>query len=358
MHKKQLSIRLTSKQKKQIEHYKKINGYDTITNYIIDSALNQVQKGNNSAGKIVTLSISPAIDYVIQLKDKLNKNVPIKFTSNDKVIYAAGKGIHESIIVDQFNAPTIAVHYSGGFTGDLLEGEIKKQGFGQIRIHSSIETRINLKLNINEDNFEVSETPPKLDSSAKEKMLKYFDGLNTKDILSIAGSFDPSDFSFLKSVCELASQKEIDISLDLSSKKILDLLKYGPYLIKPNIFELEDIVEKKLKNQNEVIKVMFELQDMGARNIAVSMGSKGSLLLTEDGDVFKSNVINDINPISAQGAGDSFVGAFLAKKGVCSIEEQFKWANAAGAATVECMKLAKFEHIKKMYKNINVTKIN
>ncbi len=357
MGKTQLNIRLTEKQKSQIEHYKKINGYDTITSYIIDSAMNQVQKGSNVAGKIVTLSLSPAIDYVIQLNDQLNKDVPIKFSSNDRIIYGAGKGIHESMIIDQFGAPTIAAHYSGGFTGDLLENEISKIGFGQIRFQSKTETRINLKLNIKDKNYEVSELPPKLDESTREKMMIFIESLNSRDILSIAGSYNKDDFKTINSICALAFKKGIDISLDLSSKDVLSLLKYRPYLIKPNIFELEAILDSKFTNEKDIIKAMSKMKDQGARNIAVSMGEKGSLLLTEDGDVYKSIAKDKISVISTQGAGDSFVGAFLAKKGTCSIDEQFKWANAAGAATVESMKIANMSQIKKMYKNIEVTKI-
>ncbi len=357
MKNKQINIRVTEKQKSQINHFKDINGYDNISDYIIDLALDKISLLEDNRGNIVTVSLSPAIDYVIQLDDQLSADTPVKFLSDNRLIYSAGKAIHESMIIDEFGVPTIALHYSGGFTGDLLEADIKKLGFKQIRFRSKIETRINLKLNINEDTYEVSELPPKVDEKNQERILKSINNLNHKDILSIAGSYNPKDFELIEGMCKIANKKDVEIALDLSSKDLLKLLQYNPYLVKPNKFELENILNKKFGNENDIIKGMNQMQALGAKNIAVSMGSEGSILLTEDGRIFRATVIEKIKPISAQGAGDSFVGAFLAKKGTVDVKEQFRWANAAGAATVECMKIATFSNIKKMFDNIKITEI-
>ncbi len=335
----QLNIRLTKKQKEQIERNSQINGYSTTTSYLIDSALNRVNKGGNVSGKIVTLSLSPAIDYIINMNeiDELLKEKPNKFMSDNRSVIAAGKGIHESIIIDALGAPTLALHYSGGFTGDLLETELEEQGIPHIRYRSSVETRINIKLNIGkgtkEVNYELSELPPYVEANAREKIRQTINGLAKTDILSIAGSYEPKNFKLLNEICEIASFNNIELAFDLSSKEITKLLKYNPYLIKPNIHELEHILDLELDREEKIIEAMKSLQKKGAKNVAVTLGAKGSILLTEEGEVFKANVKTKINLVSPQGAGDSFVGAFLAKKYLEDVSEQFRWANAAGAAT-------------------------
>lgn len=360
----QLNIRLTRKQKQQIERNSKLNGYDTTTSYLIDSALNSINKGGNVSGKIVTLSLSPAIDYIINMNDinQLEKEKPNKFKSCNRAIIAAGKGIHESIIIDSLGAPTLALHYSGGFTGDLLETEISRQGIPHMRFHSQVETRINIKLNIgsgsDEVNYELSELPPYVDGNSREKIRQTIKGLAKTDILSIAGSYDQRNFKLINEICEIASFNGTQLVFDLSSKEIIELLKYKPYLIKPNIHELEHILDRTITTDEEVIDAMKELKKLGAINIAVSMGEKGSLLLAEDGNVYKAQVLQKINLVSPQGAGDSFVGAFLAKKDLPNIKEQFAWANAAGSATAESTALADSSHIKRMLENIKVEKLS
>lgn len=359
----QLNIRLTKKQKEQIERNSQLNGYDTTTSYLIDSALNRINKGGNVSGKIVTLSLSPAIDYIINMNEinELQKEKPNKFKSQNRAIIAAGKGIHESIIIDSLGAPTLALHYSGGFTGDLLESEIERQGIPHMRFHSQIETRINIKLNIgagvDEVNYELSELPPYVESNSREKIRQTIKGLAKTDILSIAGSYDPKNYKLIDEICQIASLNGTQLVFDLSSKEIISLLKYKPYLIKPNIHELEHILDRTIISDEDVIEAMRELNELGARNIAVTLGEKGALLLSESGEVYKAQVINKINLVSPQGAGDSFVGAFLAKKDLTNIEEQFAWANAAGSATAANTALADSHDIKEMLENIKVEKL-
>jgi len=274
--------------------------------------------------------LSPAIDYIINLEDieSLNKLTPNKFKSNKRNILPAGKGINESIIINSFGIPTLALHYSGGFTGDFLEKEIKNLKINQIRFNSPIVTRINLKINIGTDyvnNYELSELPPLVDSLAKEKIINTINNLSDKDILSIAGSFNKDDFNFIDEICNIAHTKNIKLVYDLSTKEILKLLKYKPLLIKPNNFELEKIFNTKVEKEEDYIKYMKKLIKLGAKNVVLTLGSEGSLMITSNNEFYEGKIINPIELISPQGSGDSFIGAFLAKVNIKEqIEECFK----------------------------------
>ena len=50
--------------------------------------------------------------------------------------------------------------------------------------------------------------------------------------------------------------------------------------IKPNVFELESIVDRKLKDINDIVDAVKEIKD-GATLIAVSMGKEGALFFKE-----------------------------------------------------------------------------
>lgn len=357
----QLNIRIDKKDKDRIEHLKSLNGYSSVTSYIIDSAMNRVNKNRNKVGKVVTLSLSPAVDYIIDInRDELLTKTPNKFRTEDRKMFAAGKGIHESIIMDSFGMHTLSLYYAGGFTGDFIEKNINKLGLDGIRFESHIETRVNLKLNIgknNKKNIELSEVPPKVNDIAKEKILKTIYSLTEEDTLSIAGSFNEHDSIFIDQICALSHDKNIELVLDLSSPIMIDLLKYKPYLIKPNHNELEIFFKTKIETEKDIMKHMMILKEKGAKNIVVTMSGAGSLLLDENGNFYKATIIKKVKSVSPQGAGDSFIGAFLSKRGIENISNQFKWGNAAGAATASNVGLANIEQIKNMYSNIKIEKI-
>ncbi len=361
MEKKQLSIRLLDHEKRQIKILQKQYGYKTITDYLIAASLNKLRQ-DKTYQRVVTLSLSPAIDYIINFKtSKLVQHQPNQFIGDDKYFVAAGKGIHESIILDRFGVQTLTLHYSGGFTGDYLKKHIDLIGLEQIQYKSDEDTRINLKLNFTNQNskinYEISEIPPAINETAKYKILKQISLLNKNEILTIAGSFNSKDEKFVEDICIEATNKKVNLVFDLSSIYILQLLKYKPYLIKPNKFELEHILNLTINTEKKLLLAMEKLQKKGAQNIIVSLGAKGSILLTTKGEFYKAEIISPIKAISPQGSGDALVGTFLAKKNLSSIEEQFRWANAAGAATACSMTIAELSEIIPMLENIKITKL-
>ena len=90
----------------------------------------------------------------------------------------------------------------------------------------------------------------------------------------------------------------------------MKVLRYHPFLIKPNNIELGEIFDVTLNTQEEVLPYAHKLQELGARNILVSMAGQGAVLLDENGKEYrlpapKGNVINSV------GAGDSMVAGFI-----------------------------------------------
>jgi 1-phosphofructokinase len=117
-------------------------------------------------------------------------------------------------------------------------------------------------------------------------------------------------------------------------------MKYKPFLVKPNNFELGELFDTVLKTDEEIAECARKLQDMGARNVLVSLGGDGALLLGEDGRVYrmqspKGKLVNSV------GAGDSMVGGDL--------QEALKMGISAGSASAFHDWLATEDDIKEVY---------
>ena len=125
-------------------------------------------------------------------------------------------------------------------------------------------------------------------------------------------------------------------------------------MIKPNNHELEEIFNVKLDTVEDIIFYAKKLQDMGARNVLISRGKDGALLITENSEVLISNVAKG-NVINSVGAGDSMVAGFVAGYlNSNSYEEALKLGSASGSATAFSSDLAKREFIDELIREIKI----
>lgn len=350
---KQINLRLTKKQKEKIKYLSREYGYKTISEYILKSSLGVVDRETN-VKKINTLTLNPAIDYIINFDKDLKDESIVFFDSKNRNFKPGGKGINASIIADTFNARTQAIHCSDGFSGELLKNELSSLNIQQTQIPSEITTRINLKLNFNSKNYGLNSVSEPLPSKAKSKILNKINSFIEGEILMIMGSYHKDDGDFIKEISELCVARGVEIVYDISTPLLIDLLKYNPLIIKPNKEELESIFGKKINSEKEIITLMKKLKELGAKNVAITLGKDGSFLLDENSDLYSAKV-KPIKLVSPQGSGDSFLATFIIKKSEGS-SEAFKWANAAGAATAQVEGLAEYELIKNTLNNITISK--
>ena len=128
----------------------------------------------------------------------------------------------------------------------------------------------------------------------------------------------------------------------------MNVLKYHPFLIKPNNHELGEMFGVTLKTDEEIITYAKKLQEKGARNVLISMAGDGAILITEDGEIHKGlppkgEVVNSV------GAGDSMVAGFLTGYlNTGDYEKAFKLGIATGSATAFLAWLAEKEDVVKL----------
>ena len=135
--------------------------------------------------------------------------------------------------------------------------------------------------------------------------------------------------------------------MDATGELLLRVMKFKPFLVKPNNHELGELFNVTLQTNEEIAQYARKLQEMGARNVLVSMAGDGALLIDENGkehfcDVCKGTVRNSV------GAGDSMVAGFLAGFKDGDYEYALKLGTATGGATAFADGLAKREDIDRL----------
>ena len=183
-------------------------------------------------------------------------------------------------------------------------------------------------------------------------LFQQLDTLQDGDVLVLAGSI-PSVMpeSMYMDIMEYVSGKKLKIIVDATKDLLVNVLSYHPFLIKPNHHELSEIFGKEIKEKKDVVIYAKKMQEMGAKNVLVSMAGEGAVLVTEGGELYegdapKGTVINSV------GAGDSMVAGFLA--GYLQSEdykEAFEMGVCTGSASAFSEKLATKEEVEEVRKN-------
>ena len=299
---------------------------------------------------IYTVTFNPCLDYVMHT-GKINIGETNR--SSLEEIYVGGKGINVSVILGELGVESTALGFTAGFTGEEIVRSLDEKGiktdFVTLEEGSS---RINVKLK-GEEETEINGKGPDISKEKLSEFLAKIENIKDGDTLILAGSIPGSlpDTSYSDIMSRL-SGKEVNIVVDASGKLLVNVLKYKPFLIKPNTFELSEIFGVKPKNDQEITELAKKLQQMGARNVIVSMARDGALLLDETGKVQRVKA-SDGKTINSVGAGDSMVAGFVAgMKLKNDYAYALKLGSACGAATAFSKELATREEIQKVLKTL------
>lgn len=280
---------------------------------------------------IYTVTFNPSLDYVIQV-DKL---VPGEINrTTHEAVYPGGKGNNVSVILSNLGHSSKALGFTAGFTGEALENMLKEFGCDTafIRLPEG-STRINVKINAGEET-EINGQGPVITEEAQQALFEQLDALKKEDILVLAGSIPntlPSDI--YERILEHLQGRGIHFVVDATKDLLLKVLKYHPFLIKPNNHELGEMFGVTLKTRDEIVAYAKKLQKIGAENVLVSMAGDGAILLTEEGVIYeakppKGKVLNSV------GAGDSMVAGFLTGYlNTGDYEKAFRLGVVTGSAT-------------------------
>jgi 1-phosphofructokinase len=279
---------------------------------------------------VYTVTFNPAIDYVVHTAEMRLGEVN---RSSSEEMYFGGKGINVSIVLNELGTPSIALGFTAGFTGEAIENGIKSMGIKSdfVRLKTG-NSRINVKIKAGEET-ELNGQGPHIDDEALEALFVKLDKLSDGDTLVLAGSIPsslPSDI--YERIMQRLSDRKIRTVVDATNDLLLNVLKYKPFLIKPNNHELGEMFGVTLSEDEEIERYARKLKDMGAINVLISMAGDGAMLIDENGKCHRCGVCNG-KVRNSVGAGDSMVAGFLTGAQNGDYEYALKLGTAAGGAT-------------------------
>ena len=282
---------------------------------------------------IFTVTLNPSIDYVVETE---NFKIGCLNRSKNEYAVAGGKGINVSCVLKELGVETKALGFAAGFTGNEIIRILNQKGIkNNFVVLEKGMTRINVKIN-GKNETEINGKGPEISEREFNWLREILEEAKKGDMLILSGSVPQRNVKDMyEKLAESANKKGIRFIADTEGKKLLSTLKYKPFMVKPNLKELEEIFGAKIETDEGIIAYGRKLQYYdggGAENVLISMGKEGAVLLCGDGRILRKKAPKG-NVLSTVGSGDSMVAGFAAGIELYGdYEKAFKLACACGSA--------------------------
>lgn len=299
---------------------------------------------------ICTVTFNPSLDYIVDVEDfKLG----LTNRTASELILPGGKGINVSTVLMNLGIRNTALGFTAGFTGEEIIRRLQEMGVDSdfIPIDNGV-SRINVKLK-SIDGTEINGAGPEISPEKVEELMKKLDTLKEGDVLFLAGSIPASmPDDMYEQIMERMKGRGVMTVVDATRDLLVKVLKYHPFLVKPNNHELGEIFGVELKTREDVVPYGRKLQEMGAANVLISMAGEGAVLIAENGEVYKKPVPEG-KLVNGVGAGDSMVAGFMAGwMEKADYLHAFYMGIAAGSASAFSENLATGEEIEQVYRQV------
>lgn len=294
---------------------------------------------------IYTVTFNPSLDYYVKVNNI--KSGLVNRTAGERLA-VGGKGLNVSLALKELGDQTLALGFVAGFTGKYIRDKVTELGLNYDFIEVGGQSRINVKVRSNTET-DINGSGAEIYLNDVNKLVRKLKALLKEgDWLIVCGSV-PSTLPctvYADIFKKLKTIKGINIVVDACGRLLTETLKYRPFLIKPNVFEMCEIFGLSTVPDIEgIFACARKLQEMGARNVIVSMGSAGAAMVTETAQSMyvraaRGQLVNSV------GAGDSMIAGFIheyLKTGNCFSALNF--GTAAGSACAFTKNLATKEQI-------------
>ncbi len=283
---------------------------------------------------IVTVTLNPAVDKVMVIENFKAGSVN---RASQVLMEAGGKGINVSKTIHRLGGQSKAMGILAGQSGGFIEKSLQRLGISSDFVYIEGETRTNVKISdpIGEVITDINEPGPAVEEVVLELLQeKLFEGLGMGDMVVLTGSAPqgvPTDI-YSRWIME-AQKRGIRCVLDADGELLRQGVEAGPYLVKPNIHELERLYGTETHSIEDIVELAKKLLQKGTEFVAVSCGEEGAVFVTKEGAVKAEGI--KITVKSTVGAGDAMVAAL--SHGLhqqLKLEDIIKLAVASGTATV------------------------
>lgn len=299
---------------------------------------------------IYTVTVNPAIDYVVQT-DHLALGLVNRLQHTNFI--AGGKGINVSKILNQLDCENTAWGFMGGFTGQFLETTLAAEKIKSDFTNIADNTRVNVKLKSDQET-EMNAAGPRVTDEELTTFKQQFDQVKAGDTVVFSGSLLPQlTNDFYLELIDLVVAKGAEFAIDTTGQALLDTLDKKPFVIKPNHHELADLFNTTIENDDQLLDYAHKLQTLGAKHVIISMAGAGAYYLSPDhiyqSTAPKGQVVNSV------GAGDSMLAGFIGEFSKHQDPESaFKYGLACGSATAFTEDIANIDQINALLPQIKI----
>ncbi|GHU31149.1 tagatose-6-phosphate kinase [Bacilli bacterium] len=227
---------------------------------------------------------------------------------------AGGKGLNEARVLHTLGLKVIATGILAGDSGKYFTKLITKEGIKHnfyCAAHGETRTCINMYDSINKTQSEMLEPGPTLTKQDIRHFITHFQKLiKGAALVSLCGGIPKgADSNIYIQLIKICQQQHIKVFLDTSGDNLKKGLTALPDLVKPNVDEIAQLLNRKNFTVDEAITFAQSQVDKGIKNFVLSLGSKGALLLTK-------KAINRATPPNHEiqntvGCGDTMVAGFI-----------------------------------------------
>ena len=281
---------------------------------------------------ITTVCMNPCFDKTAET-DKVNVGDVTRL--RNVRVDVGGKGVNVAIVLRRLNEAARCVGCLGEENADRFLRMIAREDVAFDYITVPGEVRTNLKMMDHNKQTVIEINEPGV-SMNEEQIQQFLELLKEKSqdsqyvVLSgrLPDGCPPNTYQ--RCMQALEGKKVV---LDTAGEALLHGIKERPYLIKPNLPEMQAIMRKELRTLREIRDAAMFMIDYGAQNVVVSMGKTGAVFVNEKKTLFAPAL--RVEARSTVGAGDAMIGGILTglMRGA-NLTEAFKFGVAAGAASV------------------------
>jgi 1-phosphofructokinase len=265
-----------------------------------------------SENKIVTVTINPAIDQTVAVPNftagTVNRVQSIQMD-------AGGKGVNVSSNLADFGVASIATGFLGVENDEIFQRFFAHKGIEDrcVRIHGQTRTGVKIIDEVGQRTTDLNfpgQAPSPVDVERLFAILQEL--LATHEWFVLAGSI-PAGVSTGIYYDMLQALSGAKVVLDTSGEGFLRALAGSPWLIKPNIDELQELVGHPLESVNSILEAARQIsQQYGIACVVVSMGKEGAIFCEGEQAIWA--VPPPVQVVSTVGAGDAMVAGIVAGK--------------------------------------------
>ncbi len=282
---------------------------------------------------IATLTLNPAVDKTIRVPRLAIGAIQRPRESH---LDPGGKGINVSRMADRLGWPTIAFGILAGQVGEIIAQTLDREGVQSYFVQVPGQTRLNVTLfdeSTGRGTGFYDPGPPVGASSLRRLEKDVAPWLKVCPVVALAGSLppdaEPTTYARYIRRARAAGARTI---LDTSGEPLRLGVESRPYLIKPNVAELEGLLERRLPDLAAIVEGAREIAATGVEIVVVSMGARGAVCV--EGESVWLAIPPRVERRTTIGSGDSMVaGLAVAMARGESVVEGLRLGTAAGAAT-------------------------